>query len=283
LQDQIINVEIDIGHYHYFTIHDPKERVICAASFPERVLHHAIMNICHPIFERHLIIDTYATRVGKGTYKALDRAKKYVKQYSCYCKMDVRKYFDSIPHDILFSKLEKLFKDEKLLNIFRKIIKSYQVSEGKGIPIGNLTSQYFANHYLSSVDHVAKESLGIKAYVRYMDDILFFSESKSVVKALHKDIKTNIEEDQELELKASQINYCYQGVPFLGYRLYPSKVLLNKRSKNRLITKMKLYNNLLKSGKWDERNYQQHITPLLAFSNYANVKKLRKNIISKLG
>ena len=183
LQEQLSSGNISIGNYHYFTIYEPKERLICAADFSERVLHHALMNVCHFYFERQLIYDTYATRPGKGTYAALDRAKKAIKKYRYVAKMDVRKYFDSISHAILHAKWRRLFKDEQLLRVFEKIINSYHTEPNHGLPIGNLTSQYFANFYLSELDHFAKEALRIEMYIRYMDDILIFGNDRQ--KLLH--------------------------------------------------------------------------------------------------
>ena len=182
LQKQILSANLEVGNYHYFKIYDPKERIICAAAFPERVLHHAIMNICHPYFERQLIYSTYATRIGKGTYAALDKAKVYVKKYDFYAKLDVRKYFDNISHQVLIELLNRILKDKTLLKIFENILSSYSTVEGCGIPIGNLTSQYFANYYLSPADHFAKEILKIPGYVRYMDDILLFENDKTLLK-----------------------------------------------------------------------------------------------------
>lgn len=182
LQTQIKIGNVILGNYYYFTIYDPKERLICAASFPERVLHHAIMNICHPHFEKFLIYDTYATRVNKGTYKALERASSFQKIYQWYYKFDIRKYFDSISHDILFDMLNKKFKDKKLLSIFQQIISSYHTTQNKGLPIGNLTSQYFANHYLGKLDHYIKHKLQIQAYVRYMDDFIIWHNDKNKIK-----------------------------------------------------------------------------------------------------
>jgi len=114
LRSEIINHTLAVGNYHYFQIFEPKIRLICAASFPERVLHHALMNVCHDKFERHLIYDTYATRKYKGIYAALNRAKKFSKQYQFVAKLDVRKYFDSINHDILKQHLIKLFRNNRL-------------------------------------------------------------------------------------------------------------------------------------------------------------------------
>lgn len=172
LQEQILAGEVEIGKYNYFTVYDPKKRQICAAPFAQRVLHHALMNVCHPHFEEKQIADSYASRVGKGTYAALERAKAFNRRYSWFLKLDVRKYFDSLDHSMIRIQLRRLFKDRLLLHIFDQITDSYCVEEGRGVPIGNLTSQYFANHYLSPADHFAKEKLKIKAYARYMDDMV---------------------------------------------------------------------------------------------------------------
>ena len=149
LQEELLSGNVQVGNYHYFTIFDPKERLICAASFKERVLHHAIMNICHVNFEKFQIFDSYASRLGKGTYAALERAKFFQVKYKWFLKLDVRKYFDTIDHCILKQLLAKRFKDLSLLNVFFNIIDSYETSTGKGLPIGNLTSHAFAVKRLS--------------------------------------------------------------------------------------------------------------------------------------
>ena len=203
LSRQIESAQIETGHYHYFTIFDPKERVICAASFPERVLHHAIMNICHEYFEKYLIFDTYATRINKGTYKALQKAEKNQKKYSYYLKMDIRKYFDSIDHVQLLKLLNSKFKDKTLLQIFNKIISSYHTEDGKGLPIGNLTSQYFANMYLGRLDHFIKHSLRLKGYVRYMDDFIVWYDNKDELEVDRICIKSFLESELNLNLKVN--------------------------------------------------------------------------------
>ena len=262
IRQGILNNSIMVGDYNYFTIHDPKTRVICAAAFTERVLHHAIMNICHPVFERHMIFDTYATRRGKGTYAAIYRAKYFLQKYRWHAKLDVRKYFDSIDHTILMTQLNKLFKDQHLLDLFSRIIRSYSTDEGKGLPIGNLTSQYFANHYLSAADHMACRQLKVPGYIRYMDDMVIFEN----------DLKS---------LKAKQINFGHRnsGLPYLGYVIFPNYILLNHRSKTRF--KAKLVNCLkqLEEGNWSEKKFQEHTLPLFAFLNHAHTMNLRKSLI----
>lgn len=278
LKKQIESGNVSVGKYNYFKIYDPKERLICAAAFDERVLHHAIMNVCHEYFDKNLIYDTYATRIGKGTYKALERAFQQIKKYKYVAKLDFRKYFDSIPHSILKQKLAKLFKDRLLLGVYNKIIDSYSVVEDRGIPIGNLTSQYFANYYLSEMDHYIKEVLQVGGYVRYMDDILIMSDDKDDIKRILKEVG-KFSDKLKLTLKPVNIIRSSVGVPFLGYKIYPNKILLNKLSRYRYIAKYIDYNNNLETGDWNENMYQLHITPLLSFCQHAYSKRFRKSIL----
>lgn len=282
ISKSILTGEVEVGKYYRFTIEDPKKRTICAAAFEERVLHHAIMNICHPIFERQLIFDTYATRPGKGVHKALKRAKQAAVRYPYVGKLDVRKYFDSISHGILIEKSERIFKDATLLKIFSEIIQSYEVSSGKGIPIGNLTSQYFANFYLSSLDHYVKEDLHTPAYVRYMDDMLIFGKTKKEVKTVIEHIVQYAEQKLELQIKTPVVVGTQQGVSFCGYRLYDKKILLNSRSKKRFTKKYMEYEGKLEKNEWTQQVYQQHMIPLLSFTQHAYSKAYRRNVWSKV-
>ena len=287
LRRQILTGDVSVGKYHYFKIHDPKERLICAAAFDERVLHHAIMNVCHPVFERHLIFDTYATRIDKGVYRALAKVERNMTQYKYVAKLDVRKYFDNISHDILLQKLTRLFKDKRLMVVLEKIIRSYysgindpirEVNRGRGVPIGNLTSQYFANHYLSQNDHFIKEQLHVPFYVRYMDDMLLMGDDKDVLKRQVQAVDRSLQLIG-LTLKPVVINKTTLGVPFLGYKLYPHKILLSSTSKQRFREKLTTYEENLQSGKWSEKEYQRHVIPLIAFTQFAYAKRLRKEIL----
>ncbi|MCQ2265352.1 MAG: RNA-directed DNA polymerase [Bacteroidales bacterium] len=282
LSSQILSGDVSVGKYHSFRIFDPKERMIYAASFDERVLHHALMNICHPFFERNLIYDTYATRIGKGTYAALDRAVSFFNRYGYVAKLDVRKYFDSIRHDVLKQCVRHLFKDNVLLSIFDKIIDTYETVSGRGIPIGNLTSQYFANHYLSVIDHFAKENLFVSGYVRYMDDVLIFDDACDKLKVIVKKICAKANDEFGLEFKAPVFRSTRQPVSFLGYKLRRHCVSLNKRSRLRLKKKLCQYTTYLKEGEWSQNEYKVHVIPLLAFAQWAYCRKLRKQIIQRL-
>lgn len=279
LQCQTLDGNPRVGNYRYFTIYDPKKRLICEAPFGQRVLHHALMNICHPFFERVQIFDSYASRTGKGTYAALERAKHFTRCYPWFLKLDFKKYFDSLHHDILKKQLKRMFKDSLLLNIFEQIIDSYFVTPNRGVPIGNLTSQYFANHYLAQLDHYVKEILKIRAYVRYMDDMVLWHNNKKFLLDAGLRLKRYSQLELKLELKPFCLNRNSHGLPFLGYLVYRDRTRLAHRSRVRFIKKLSLYNENLKSEKWTQKAYQNHIMPLIAFTEHADAKEFRKKVI----
>jgi hypothetical protein len=279
LSSQIRSGQVDVGNYHYFKIYDPKERLICAAPFSERVLHHALMRICHSYFERHLIFDTYATRPGKGTFAALERARFFSSKYAFYAKMDVKKYFDSISHIILKEQLSKLFKDKVLLSIFFQIIDSYHTKPGYGLPIGNLSSQYFANHFLSRADHYAYEVLKVDGYVRYMDDMLIFGDDIKDLLVKSKKFSDFISNQAGLCLKPIQLQNKAHGLPFLGFRLYGRRIRLSRRSSVRYRQKLRLFLQYVQTNKWTQSDFQRHFLPLISFVRHSDSLAFRKKCI----
>ena len=281
LQSEIKNAQVLVGNYNYFKVYDPKERVICAADFRERVLHHALMNVCHEIFEKYQIYDSYASRKGKGQYAALDRAMYYQKKYKWFLKLDVRKYFDSIDHGCLMGLLERKFKEPKLLSIFEQILNSYSTAVGKGLPIGNLTSQYFANHYLAYSDHYIMEQIKVNAYVRYMDDMVIWGNDKEALLDKGILLQSFISQKLKLELKPFCLNKVVYGLPFLGYVVHPYHLHLNKNSKKRFKSKLKQYQANLDKGTWTQNDFQRRILPLLAFAEKAESKNFRAICLRK--
>lgn len=281
LSEQIKTGNIQTGTHRHFTIYDPKERKICAASFPERVLHHALMNVCHPIFERFQIHDSYASRLGKGIYAAIDSARIFHKKHRWFLKLDVRKHFETMDHQILKNQLAKRFKETMLLQIFDQIINDYQTKNGKGLPIGNLTSQYFANHYLAVADHFIKEKLKVKAYVRYMDDMVLWENDKEKLLNLGNQLQQFFIDELQLVLKPFCLNKTEKGLPFLGYVLTKQSLHLNKRSRKRFRRKIVLYESYRKNATWTEAAYQQHMLPLLAFAKKADSYHFRKKIVQQ--
>jgi len=221
------------GDYNRFLIKDPKERIISAAPVRDRVVHHALMNFYDDVFDRHLIYDSYACRIGKGTHKAVLRSFHFAKSSRYFLKMDVRKYFDSINHATLKILLSILIKDKTVMDIFSIIIDSDNSHNGKGIPIGNLTSQFFANYYLSAFDHHFKEKRHVKKYIRYMDDIVIFSDNKDELKDLYNNALCYAGEKLKLLLKPPVSGPTANGAPFLGFLVKSSGVYLQQKTKRR--------------------------------------------------
>ncbi len=278
LQNEILSGKVNVGNYRYFKVYEPKERQICASTFSEQVLHHALMNVCHPYFESYQVYESYASRKGKGVYAALEKAKEFTQKHTFFLKLDVKKFFDSIHHSVLKNQLAKRFKDHQLLHIFYQIIDSYEAQPDRGVPIGNLTSQYFANHYLASLDHFIKSELRCKAYVRYMDDMVIWHDSKEFLKEIKGEINDYIENNLKCTLKPILLNFTSQGLPFLGYHLFPFHVKLLHKSKIRFIRKINRAKTDFERGLITESKYQQKILPLLSFIFKANTQNFRKSV-----
>ncbi len=284
LRRQIADQNLQVGDYSFFKVFDPKPRNICAAPFRERVLHHAIMNVCEPVLESCAIFDSYACRTGKGNRKAVARAQKFSRNRDWYLKLDIRKYFDSIDHEIAMEMLERRFKEKPLPNMFRAILNTYRTAPGKGVPIGNLISQHLANFYLGRFDHWVKETRRVKAYLRYMDDFILFGHDKTYLKtelALVADfLKTRL----SLDLKENvQLNRCAKGVPFLGYRVFPHTVRLGTKSRKRFAEKFRRYERKWANGQWTTEELVAHTGPLFGFAKFADSCQFRSDIIERYG
>jgi hypothetical protein len=281
---QLLAGDVPVGDYHYFKVRDPKERLICAATFRERVLHHALMNVCEPILERAAVFDSYACRKGKGRVLAVARAQGYARTHRWFLKMDIRKYFDSIHQTTLRELLGRKFKDPLLLGVFDRVLASYHTTPGCGLPIGNLTSQHFANFYLSPLDRFLKEELGRRAYVRYMDDFVVWGESGSELRGVCERVMEFLAAELKLELKANTaINRTAFGMDFLGYRLFPGTVRLARRSKVRFTRKFRRYEAAQRCGRWSELKLQQRMQALLAFVMPAESGAFRRHCLQRFG
>jgi len=284
LRQQLLERQPDIGHYRFFRVRDPKPRNICAASFPERVLHHAIMNICEPVLERYAIHDSYACRKEKGTIRALQRAASFSRKNNWYLKLDIRRYFDSIDHLVMVMLLQRRFKDQDLLSLFTKILATYYTKPGKGLPIGNLVSQHLANYYLGSFDHWIKEQLRVRCYLRYMDDFILFAESRQKLQHQLDELRLFLAHTLKLHLKENiQLNRCGYGVPFLGFRVYPHGVKLGVQSKKRFREKFQKYEQRYLAGIWTETELIRHMEPLFGWSYASSSKNYRNHVIQKYG
>lgn len=218
-----------------FVIKDPKTRVIRKSDFRDRIIHHAVCNIIEPIFEKSFIFDSFANRKGKGTHKAIARFDLFKRKVSknntrkCYVlKADIRHYFDEVDHDALLDVIKDKIKDKDLIWLIKKILNNH--SESKGMPLGNLTSQFFANVFLDKLDHFAKHNLKAKYYIRYVDDFVILSNDKKELEACRERIRIFLRERLKLNLHEtkSRILRLRQGVSFLGLRIFTYHKLLRK-------------------------------------------------------
>ena len=198
------------GPYHYFRVHDPKDRLVAAAGFRDRVVHHAIVRVIEPIFEHRFIEDSFACRRGKGTHAAMRRALHFARGHRYALKCDVSKYFPSIDHEVLTGLVERVIGDGRVLDLLNRVLASHADAEvkewpaggglfdyrarRKGMPIGNLTSQFLANVYLNPLDHFVKHDLRVKGYVRYMDDFILFGDNRATLKGFGEQIKSKLGE-----------------------------------------------------------------------------------------
>ena len=226
----LVNGDYPIGDFRRFTIYDPKEREICAASFGERVLHHALMNVCEPYFDRWLVYDSYACRKGKGQIAAVKRAREFASRFAWFMKCDFRKYFDTIPHANLKAARSCRFKDPHVIAWFFRIVDSYEKVTGRGLPIGSLTSQHFANFYLGPLDRFVPGT----RYVRYMDDFIFWADDKAALLALRDRLEDFVHKELDLGLKQRPfINRTRHGMDFLGMRVFSNAVRLGRAPRAR--------------------------------------------------
>jgi len=285
MQQQLLADSFPLGRFHQFEICEPKRRIITAPCFPERVVHHALVNVCEPVFERWLIDDTFACRPGKGRVTALRRALSFARRHAFFLKLDIRKYFDSVPHDRLLARLQRLFKDQRLLQLFARIIGSFRGEAGRGLPIGSLTSQHFANFYLGWFDRQAKDHWRIPGYVRYMDDMLLCSDSKQQLMTCLQDGRDFLREQLRLELKPTPyVNRTAHGVDFLGCRVSPKGLTLNRRSRVRFRRRLVELEEQFRAGHLDELTLQQRATALVAFTKSAGAAswQFRDRVVQQL-
>ena len=239
------------GPYSSFYISDPKLRHIHKATVRDRVLHHAIFRILNPVFEPTFIPTSFSCRVGKGTHKGVESVRDMLRAESkngakqCWVlKCDIRKFFDSVDHSVLLGTLEQKVVDPDVRWLLREIIGSYaSASAGggsKGIPIGNLTSQLFANVYLNEFDQFIKHSLKIKKYARYTDDFVIISHNKSYLEKMIPQLEFFLAKKLALALHPDKVSIrkYRQGADFLGYVVLPHHIAVQTRTKKRMFRKM---------------------------------------------
>lgn len=272
LQRKLINGEYETSEYYVFKIYEPKEREIFKLPYyPDRIVHRAIMNIMEPIWVSAFVKGTYSCIRKRGIHKALKDVKFALKDEinTQYClKLDIRKFYPSIDHDILKIIVRKKIKDKRLLNLLDEIIESAQ-----GVPIGNYLSQFFANLYLTYLDHWIKEQKKVRYYFRYSDDIVILGRDKQELRNLLYDIQNYLNNKLKLSFKDNwQIfKVDSRGIDFVGYRVFHTHTLLRKRIKKRFCKKI---NKLNKKQNLDKDTYKQKICSYIGWIKYCNGRNL---------
>jgi hypothetical protein len=249
------------------------------------VVHHAICHVLEPVFERRLIFDTYACRPGKGTHAAIARTQQLARRYRYCLKCDIRRYFQRIDHEILATLLARLLKEPPLLALLNQIIAHAppDAEPGKGLPIGNLTSQHFANLYLGELDHYVKERLRIKGFLRYMDDTLLFADDKPSLHRWLADIRQFLQAQLRLELKepATWLAPVSEGIPFLGLRIYPGVIRLNRRTLRRFRRQVRGREKAYRAGSLGITDLTNAVASQFAHVSHADTVHLRQQVVKE--
>ncbi len=288
------------GGYESFYIYEPKKRMISKAPFRDRVVHHMLINVIGPLFERRFIFDSYANRVGKGTHAAIRRLQQFMRQAKYVLKIDLRQYFPSIDHEILKQLIRRVIGDAETLWLIDKIIdgSNPQVETNwyfpgddlftpferrRGLPIGNLTSQFFANVYLNAFDHFVKEQLRCRFYLRYVDDAALLDDSPDYLQSLLPRLQRYCDDFRlKLYFEKCQIRPIHSGQRFLGQMVYPRYRLLPPENVRRFARRLRRFQKSFLHGKIALPEIRQSLMSWLGHAGQANTWALRRALMPRL-
>jgi retron-type reverse transcriptase len=301
LQDELLQQTYRPGAYRSFTIHDPKKRLISAAPFRDRVVHHALCNVIEPLFERTFIGDSYANRKGKGTHAALDRAQALARRYPYVLQCDVVQFFPSIDHRRLYDILARKLADEDVCWLIDQILTSgrdvlrdeyelvyfagddlFAANRPRGLPIGNLTSQFWGNVYLNELDQFVKRTLHCRGYARYVDDFLLFADSKRQLWVWKDAVQTKLA-DLRLTLheRSSTVYPVTNGIPFLGFHVYPTHRRLKRRNGVAFARRYRKLRRAAARGEITREELDRRVQGWLAHAAHGDTYGLRRSLLKE--
>jgi RNA-directed DNA polymerase len=286
--------------YYSFTIRDPKHRLISAALFRDRVVHHALVRVIEPIFERSFIHDSYANRAGKGTHAALDRCQEFARRYRYVLQCDLRQFFPSVDHAILRGILARKLADPDVMWLVDRILESgvgvlseeydmawfpgddlLAAARPRGLPIGNLTSQFWANCTLNPLDHFVKRALRCKGYLRYVDDFLLFADDKRQLWVWKRAIRGFLAELRlALHERESTVYPVKGGIPFLGFRVYPTHRRLKRANGLAFARRLRRQYAALARGEMTYEELDRRVQGWVAHAAHGNTYRLRRSLLS---
>jgi RNA-directed DNA polymerase len=301
LQGELQKQTYQPGPYHSFYIRDPKRRLISAAPFRDRVVHHALCSVIEPLFERTFIGDSYANRRDKGTHRALDRAQGFARRYPYVLQCDIRQFFPSVDHSILRAVLGCKIADPQVLWLCDRILESgvgvlaeeyemlyfsaddlFAATRPRGLPIGNLTSQFWANVYLNELDQFVKRVLGCRAYLRYVDDFLLFSDQKRQLWEW-KDVIGEFLAGLRLTLHAdrSTVYPVTNGIPFLGFQLFPTHRRLKRRNGMAFARRLRIWRRQVVLGELKITDLNARVQGWIAHAQHGDTWGLRRALLDR--
>lgn len=297
LHEELINKTYSPSQMKKFVVRDPKTRIIHASIFRDRIVHHAIINIINPIYEKIFICDSFASRKNKGTQVAIERFEYFVRKVSSngelvknslnnnqikgyVLKADFRHYFDSVNQEILIKILKKKIKDEDLILLIRKVLSNFEISEQTGMPLGNYTSQFFANIYLNELDYYVKHVLKAKYYIRYVDDFVILHESKKRLEFFIEHINLFLPCLKiKLHPDKTEILPLRNGITFLGYRIFYHYRLLRKRNIRTFTRKLEKNISLCKNKEITEEQLESRINGWMGYAKFGDTWNFREKIL----
>ena len=300
LRDELRNETYKPGGYRSFTVHEPKRRKISAAPFRDRVVHHALMNVVGPMLERKFIHDSYANQIGKGTHRALDRCTYFMRRYAYVLPCDVRQFFPSIDHEILKSILSKTVRDGRAMGLIEKIMASgegvlndeydmiwfpdddlFSAGRPRGLPIGNLTSQFWANVYLNELDQFVKQKLKVRAYLRYVDDFVLFSDDQKELLAWRGAV-VNFLASLRLIVheESAHPRPAWKGITFLGFIVFPEHRRLKPPKGYAFRRRWRYLCSLRRAGGMTPEKLKIHAVAWANHARYGDTWNLRRKILN---
>ncbi len=283
LREAILDGDPRSSPMRAFQIFDPKPRIIHAPVFRDRVLHHAVIAHVGPVLERSLIFDTYACRPGKGTIAAVKRCQHFARRFPWYGQIDIKSYFACVDHGVLMELLARRFKNRGLLGLMSRIVATHETAPGKGLPIGALTSQHLANFYLDGCDRFLGERLKVRGLVRYMDDTVWWADSKAAVRDNLEEAVDFLRDHRRLEIKRpARIGQSAQGLCFCGFRILPSAILLSRRRRQRYAAVRERWERAFREKRIDGRGLQAGYASAFGMTAAADAASWRREQLRRI-
>jgi RNA-directed DNA polymerase len=285
------------GDYTHFYIHEPKRRKISAAPFRDRVVHHALCNVIEPVLDRTFIAHSYANRKGKGTHRAIDRLQACAQKYGYFLRMDIVKHFPSLDHALLRAELARVIQDDRVLWLIDQILASgagvladeydmvyfpgdelFAVNRPRGLPIGNLTSQFWSNCFMNRLDHFVVDDLRCAAYLRYVDDFVLFSSSKRELWAWKRNIQAKLADIRLIAHPGAQVMPVTEGIPWLGWIVWPHRRRLKARNAIKFSCRLEHTLDLYRAGQISFAELDSSVQGWINHVRYGDTWGLREHI-----